>query len=224
MKQQMKENQSGRSMMEMLGVIAIIGILTVGGIAGYSKAMSMWRVSKSADQITYILGHLRMLYRGQKGYNGLDSATSYHIIDKTKSFPPEMGSDGTYRNPFGGLVSVKSSGKDTYTDIDETTGYYTSYDDDLAFILTYRGVPRESCLGLATIDWGTGTAGGLVALGINVGLDKITTRHCTKSSNPATSQKPGNAIVCEGNGVMSPIDASRGCSSEGDNTLYFKFY
>ena len=34
-----KNNQIGRSMVEMLGVLAIIGVLSVGGIAGYSKAM-----------------------------------------------------------------------------------------------------------------------------------------------------------------------------------------
>ena len=32
-------NEKGRSMIEMLGVLAIIGVLSVGGIAGYSKAM-----------------------------------------------------------------------------------------------------------------------------------------------------------------------------------------
>ncbi|MBS6473139.1 MAG: hypothetical protein KH347_02690 [Acetobacter sp.] len=32
-------NESGRSMIEMLGVLAIIGVLSVGGIAGYSQAM-----------------------------------------------------------------------------------------------------------------------------------------------------------------------------------------
>ena len=35
----MKNNQSGRSMVEMLGVLAIIGVLSIGGIAGYSYAM-----------------------------------------------------------------------------------------------------------------------------------------------------------------------------------------
>ena len=29
----------GRSMIEMLGVLSIVGVLSVGGIAGYSKAM-----------------------------------------------------------------------------------------------------------------------------------------------------------------------------------------
>ena len=35
----MKRQQSGRSMVEMLGVLAIIGVLSIGGIAGYSYAM-----------------------------------------------------------------------------------------------------------------------------------------------------------------------------------------
>ena len=33
-----KNDQTGRSMVEMLGVLAIIGVLSVGGIAGYSKS------------------------------------------------------------------------------------------------------------------------------------------------------------------------------------------
>ena len=34
----MMKNESGRSMVEMLGVLAIIGVLSVGGIAGYTTA------------------------------------------------------------------------------------------------------------------------------------------------------------------------------------------
>ena len=36
----------GRSMIEMLGVLAIIGVLSVGGIAGYSKAMEKFKINK----------------------------------------------------------------------------------------------------------------------------------------------------------------------------------
>ena len=39
-------NPIGRSMIEMLGVLAIIGVLSVGGIAGYSKAMTQFKVNK----------------------------------------------------------------------------------------------------------------------------------------------------------------------------------
>lgn len=40
---------SGRSMIEMLGVLAIIGVLSVGGIAGYSKAMLNYKINKSVE-------------------------------------------------------------------------------------------------------------------------------------------------------------------------------
>ena len=35
-----QHNQSGRSMVEMLGVLAIIGVLSIGAIAGYREAMA----------------------------------------------------------------------------------------------------------------------------------------------------------------------------------------
>ncbi len=45
-------SQSGRSMIEMLGVLAIIAVLSVGGIAGYSKAMQMWRSNIQKQMIS----------------------------------------------------------------------------------------------------------------------------------------------------------------------------
>ena len=42
-----KNFEKGRSMIEMLGVLAIVGVLSVGGIAGYSKAMEKWKINKS---------------------------------------------------------------------------------------------------------------------------------------------------------------------------------
>ena len=41
--------QSGRSMVEMLGVLAIIGVLSVGAIAGYSKAMNKYKINKTIE-------------------------------------------------------------------------------------------------------------------------------------------------------------------------------
>ena len=52
-------NQSGRSMIEMLGVLAIVGVLSVGGIAGYSKAMTKFKINKTADQISQIVTNIR---------------------------------------------------------------------------------------------------------------------------------------------------------------------
>ena len=45
-------SQSGRSMVEMLGVLAIIGVLSVGGIAGYSLSMRRHRANGVADLVS----------------------------------------------------------------------------------------------------------------------------------------------------------------------------
>lgn len=52
------EPQAGRSMIEMLGVLAIIGILSVGGIAGYSKAMLMWHSNMQKYMLTEIITNM----------------------------------------------------------------------------------------------------------------------------------------------------------------------
>jgi type II secretory pathway pseudopilin PulG len=43
------KNESGRSMVEMLGVLAIIGVLSIGGIAGYTMAMNRYRANEIID-------------------------------------------------------------------------------------------------------------------------------------------------------------------------------
>lgn len=50
-----KNNISGRSMVEMLGVLAIIGILSAGALAGYSKAMMQYKLNKNTDEISYLM-------------------------------------------------------------------------------------------------------------------------------------------------------------------------
>jgi len=48
----MKKIESGRSMIEMLGVLAIIGVLSIGGLAGYTMAMNRWRANTLTDYVT----------------------------------------------------------------------------------------------------------------------------------------------------------------------------
>lgn len=51
----MKQNQLGRSMIEMLGILAIIGVLSIGGIAGYSKALEMWKTNKLVNEYRFLI-------------------------------------------------------------------------------------------------------------------------------------------------------------------------
>ena len=46
-----KTNESGRSMVEMLGVLAIMGVLSVGGVAMYSSAMNKHRANEILNEL-----------------------------------------------------------------------------------------------------------------------------------------------------------------------------
>ena len=48
----MKKFQNGRSMIEMLGVLAIIGVLSIGGLAGYTMAMNRHRANQILDYVS----------------------------------------------------------------------------------------------------------------------------------------------------------------------------
>ena len=49
------KSENGRSMVEMLGVLAIIGVLSVGAISGYSKAMMKYKLNKHAEQMNTVI-------------------------------------------------------------------------------------------------------------------------------------------------------------------------
>jgi len=47
-----KINEIGRSMIEMLAVLGIIGVLSAGGVAGYGKAINKYRIHTAVSYIT----------------------------------------------------------------------------------------------------------------------------------------------------------------------------
>ena len=159
-----KSVQSGRSMIEMLGVLAIIGVLSVGGIAGYSKAMTKYRINKTIEQITLTAGNVRAFFAPQKNYIGVycsshndgtcdasgcqgqSDGDGCPIVKKAKIFPDEMitvtdGKIMSITNPFGGGVVLGPTGKSPVGE------------DYKAFYIDLHNIPEEACIELATYDW-----------------------------------------------------------------------
>lgn len=61
MKKQIQQHESGRSMIEMVGVLAIMGLLTAAAFALIQSAMTSQRVSKVSDEIDMLASHARAL-------------------------------------------------------------------------------------------------------------------------------------------------------------------
>lgn len=145
--------QCGRSMIEMLVVLAIIGVLSVGGIAGYSKAMTKWKTNKTIEQTTNFINGLMTNFANQKQFIGTDDM----FPDEIGSYNPgdielfktlgiideEMVVDGALKTPFGGefrfyVFTSNGGGRETIVTIG------------------IKSLPREACMAIATATCGNG--------------------------------------------------------------------
>ena len=87
-KHQLDVPQFGRSMVEMLGVLAIIGFLSIGGIAGYSKAMMKYKLNKHAVTISTLINNaLQIKDRLQKASG--DGILRHHDTFKALGLLPD---------------------------------------------------------------------------------------------------------------------------------------
>lgn len=166
----MKINESGRSMIEMLGVLAIIGVLSVGGIAGYSKAMSKYRTNKMIDQATMLITNIRTMFAQQQSYTGLNNsrAVNLALVPEEMIVAPgtPMNDEDTrrLRNVFSGEVLIGSSPIDKQDEGTDKKG-------EAAFKVSFFGISRDACIQVATSDWGAGSSSGLIGMHI-WGADK----------------------------------------------------
>ena len=195
----------------MLGVLAIIGVLSVGGIAGYSKAMMKFKINKTIDQISQIVANTRTLYARQKSYANISNKIMY----KANLAPREMFEDGSgsygATNSFGGEIKIFASGKNT-------TG------DNRAFGIIFTGLPDEACIELATQDWGSDTSSGLIAIGISTGLSEMVGSSSVGCSGFA---REGEARGCPNGSSVSvpiPVDLAVDACKWSDNSITLKFY
>ena len=76
---------AGRSMVEMLGVLAIIGVLSVGAIAGYSKAMFKYKLNKQTEQMNQLFNGITQYYRQLSNTENL-----LPVLKKLNIVPVEM--------------------------------------------------------------------------------------------------------------------------------------
>ena len=151
----MKTNESGRSMIEMLGVLAIIGVLSIGGISGYSKAMSVYRVNKSIDQLMQIAASTRSLFAGHKVYTALTKSNKPNmaLIKKAHLVPDDMINGDSMENIYGGTVLLNAADKGDRK--------------NKAFSVSYELIPQSACIELSTKEWGKGRTSGLYSIKIN---------------------------------------------------------
>ena len=135
------KSENGRSMVEMLGVLAIIWVLSVGAIAGYSKAMTKYKLNKQAEQISSILDYVNIHLDDFKRSKTTISANMIPLLKKLNVIPQEMireNRNDAIFDVFGTTIGLKN---------------YTVGDDNYTFefLLYLNKGQKESCMNLFTI-------------------------------------------------------------------------
>lgn len=184
-------NQFGRSMIEMLGVLAIIGVLSVGGISGYKKAMTKFKTNSAIETMLTIATNIQNITLRNKNYNNILTAAK-----KMKAIPNDVIDGDSLVNPFGGSIEVNGFGRNN-----KKTYFYVAL----------NGLPKEVCIDIATKDYGNAL--------IYAGKGNFSSSASNFASRVPENLKQANA-TCAGaaaNGayclkqVMSPTLAAQGC-------------
>ena len=207
----MRNNENGRSMVEMLGVLAIIGVLSAGGLAGYSKAMFKHKLNTTMEQISIIVTNVRTAY-GQKG--------NYTNLSLAKAKKLGAVAESVTANPFKGdivLASANAAGGDA---------------DGTAFTLQYTGIPSEACIALATADFGSGAGSGFIGVEVGEGA-AASLKVGGKAGTAAVADNPATPDVNEAKAAVPGVDegavysmaaAISACKGTEQNTITWKFY
>ena len=157
-------NQSGRSMIEMLGVLAIIGVLSAGGIAGYTMAMATFKTNKAMDMIQIVSAQAKQIYNSD--YTGISAANMFKLGYLSSEYI-KPGTANTAApvgwSPFGTEVTIAQSAHDV--------GQGT-------FTISVPDVPTASCVKLVQSYWGDTTF--FVRL-------KVGTTEAVNASSPLTN-------------------------------------
>ncbi len=127
--------QSGRSMIEMLAVIMIIGIISIGALAGFNQGMSKYRVGKMNTEIQAINSDTLGLFSWQRSYPDSTTITNFQQLLCSNGVFPSGCKENVAYNPFGGTYTV-STNKANQT-----------------MTITATLIPTESCEDLIIQDW-----------------------------------------------------------------------
>ncbi len=212
-----KNEQSGRSMVEMLGVLAIIGVLSIGGISGYSKAMAKFRVNKTMDQISMLVMNIRTLYSANVNYEGLNDTVAIQMGIIPRDMLPSGKTEANASeiiNAYQGRVKI---------------GAANVGGSNRSFFVVYSGLTREACVSIATADWGSQAGSGLQAIQI-----KGTADSKDKSVTLTSAEVCGNVESSAKGAGCHPIDklpvalsaAALECTNtaDGGNEVRWDYY
>ena len=118
------KNESGRSMIEMLGVLAIMGVITVGAIGMISTAMRTQKRNTVNEEVLQIVTGVRQLLGEYDDFSNINNSTIFGAIGMSS------------KNPYGGTYELS---------VDPA--------NSRQFVVTINGLSKNDCEYFITKGW-----------------------------------------------------------------------
>ena len=197
--------QSGRSFIEMIGVIVVFGLLSIIGFFGHHRMMMRYKIDKTLDIVTTLSSRTRIVFAKQDNYNGLSTASAIEVgiaEDEMKD------TSSTINGPFG-LI-----------EIDGQVARYLTYGDntrETAFRIKLHTVPKEACGIIASSFWNSTLSKGFLGVGINKDTTDCKINVVSNSEKVACTYEATD----QGNFGETIQNATKYCKDLND--IYLKF-
>lgn len=217
------QTQSGRSMIEMLGVLAVIGVLTVGGFSLISKVTTAHKSNVTIDEIGTLANKARMIfheyvYDKQKFSNTPDMNT---YLYNAKAYPEslELVDSGNSQKAFVSASDVKFNVQ------------YFQYNNVDYFYIDISQLDDEMCMAIAQSTWGSPSINGYVGICVGASCSSESTPGgivgvCTGSSCGSEGNVGGISSTSNRakNGAKLSLDgAASACTAGNENHIFLTF-
>lgn len=126
--------EKGRSMIEMVGVLAIVGVLSAGGLIGYSQAMKKIKINQTLQQMHMIISNVKSRFADQSKVREMTLEQAIQL----GLFPEEMfKSASVLQNRYKGAVTFGTA----------------MVDGKRVYRLSFDGLPEDVAAIIATSNW-----------------------------------------------------------------------
>ena len=156
-------NEKGRSMIEMLGVLAIIGVLTVGSLSIIGKARQQYTITQILSETTTLISNARKM---TCDYDSEYSSYT-NMLYRSSAYPD-------------GVTVEKENGKATkFILTSDTDLKIEAGDNNATFVAILSNIPPSACVAVFTADWNSNglvsAAAGSTSSGKTIDLDTAAT-------------------------------------------------
>ena len=136
------KNESGRSMIEIIGVMALMGLITAAAFILIKSTNASQKRTVVVDDVAKIVTGVRTLYAD---YDNLCTMTDSSVL-------AAMGvdSNGPYNGSTYSVIRAKYTGEDKW---EEWEGECKSNAPCTYFMVKIEGLPKDECTLLGTRAW-----------------------------------------------------------------------